>query len=171
MSYSTFLSTLTNRISSVCKAMAGLRERRIVSKPQLLSRLRYVNIVENCDETPQERNYRLKYEMLQDWNNEYWSANNELFEKEKKQYIIDNYGDSISEEEALTHDQLAPFYRSFLERNRDKHVNYNKVWYQAHVALLGSSLNAKLSRLKVNMTSQRPDRESHTDYLNKDSRP
>lgn len=152
MSFITHFSSLGNRCSSFCKSVGSLSERRIVSKPQILSRLRYVNIIKSCDETKQERAYRLKYESLQDWNNIYWSKNNELFEREKLEYIKKNFGDKISEDEALSHDQLAPFYRCFLERNRLKHVNYNKHWYKNHVALLFSSLNAKFSRLKLNIS-------------------
>lgn len=134
------------------RSIGGLRERRIVSKPQILSRLRYVNIVKRCDETDQEREYRNFYESLQNWNNNYWSENNELFNKEKNEYIERNFGTEKSKDEALSHDQLAHFYRTFLEKNRDKHVNYNKTWYKNHFALLASSVNAKLSRLKVNLT-------------------
>lgn len=157
MSPTTYFNLLTSRFAIACKSFGALSERRIVSKPQILSRLRYVNIVKRRDETDQERAYRVQYESLQDWNNRYWAENNELFTKEKNEYIEKIYGqEASSKEEALSHDQLATFYRSFLESNRDRHVNYNRIWYRNHVALLASSINAKLSRLKVNMTRSRP---------------
>lgn len=137
-------------ISKFWKSLGTLSEKRVVGKPQILSRLRYVNIVERHDETDQERSYRIQYENLQDWNNKYWAENNELFNRQKADYIKNNFGE-ISEEEALSHDQLASFYREFLERNRDKHVTYNRIWYKNHIALLSSSISAKLSRLKANL--------------------
>lgn len=141
-----FIST-----SKFWKSLGALSERRIVGKPQILSRLRYVNIVERPDETEQERLYRSQYDSLQEWNNKYWAENNELFNREKAKYIADNFGVVATEEQALSHDQLASFYREFLERNRDKHVEYNRIWYKNHIALLLSSTSAKLSRLKANL--------------------
>lgn len=155
MSFSTCLASITNRLYVVHRSIKALSERRIVSKPQMISRLRYVNIVKRCDETQEERDYRIQYDTLQDWNNKYWEENNDLFDREKKEYMKVNFGSSLTSEEALSHDQLAPFYRSFLERNREKHVTYNKVWYRNHLALLSSSLTAKMSRLRVDLTNNK----------------
>lgn len=135
------------------RSVAALSERRVVSKPQILSRLRYVNIIQRSDETFEEKHYRIRYQSLQDWNNKYWAENNELFNREKEKYIKERFGAEMSKEEALSHDQLAPFYRDFLERNRRKHVNYNRIWYKNHLALLSSSINAKLSRLKADLST------------------
>lgn len=132
------------------KSVGTLSERRVVSKPQILSRLRFVDIIKRPDETAEERAYRVKYEQLQDWNNKYWSENNELFNREKESYIRRNFG-HLNEEQALSHDQLATFYRDFLERNRDRHVNYNRTWYKNHISLLADSIEAKLSRLRANL--------------------
>lgn len=144
------MPSIVSNFLLLCKAVGTLSERRIVSKPQILSRLRYVDIVKRPDETQQEKAYRQKYEDLQDWNNKYWAENNELFNREKANYIREHFG-QIDEQQALSHDQLASFYRDFLERNRDKHVNYNRTWYKNHVSLLSTSINAKLSRLRANI--------------------
>lgn len=133
----------------------ALSERRVVSKPQIVSRLRHVKIIERGDETDQERLYRIQYQNLQDWNNNYWNENNELFNREKDGYIKAHFGEKTSNEEALSHDQLAHFYRTFLEQSREKHVNYNRTMYKNHLRLLISSLNAKLSRLKADVTTKR----------------
>lgn len=134
---------LINRLSFI----KSISERRVVSKPQSGSRLRFVNIIKPSDETEEERSYRLKYESLQDWNNRYWSQNNKLFDHEKDKFIESQ--NLTKDGQALSHDQLAGFYRTFLERNRRKHVAYNRIWYKNHVALLVSSIRAKLSRLKI----------------------
>jgi len=129
-------------------AFRSITERRIVGKPQILSRLRYVDIVKRCDETAEERAYRIQYESLQDWNNKYWAHNNELFNREKKSYIERHFG---HEDAALSHDQLGQFYRDFLDLSRERHVEYNKAWYRNHIALLANSINAKLSRIRANL--------------------
>lgn len=144
---------LTNRIWIVRNSLIAAKEQRIVSKPQKLSRLRYVNIVIPSDETEEERAYRLQYESLQDWNNKYWAENNELFTKAKQEYIKNNFSDVGSHEDALSHDQLAPFYKHFLEQNRQRHVNYNSIWYRHHLNLLHSSINAKISRFRANLST------------------
>ena len=138
-------------LSRIFKSLNALSEHRIVNKPHILSRLRHVNIVERPDETIEEKSYRTQYESLQDWNNKYWAENNEHFNRSKAEYIKSNFG-NINEEEALSHDQLASFYQEFLEQNRDKHVRYNNLWYRNHLALLNSSIHAKISRLKTNLT-------------------
>lgn len=153
MSPTTCLALITSRFFNICKLFTTLSERRVVSKPEILSRLRYVNIIERRDETDAERAYRAKYEELQTWNNRYWAENNETFQREKNEYIEKNFGPEVSKEEALSHDQLAAFYRYFLEKNRDKHVEYNKIWYRNHAALLSSSIEAKLSRFRANISA------------------
>lgn len=137
-------------MSRITQFIKTLGERRNVSKPQILSRLRYVNIIKRPDETEQERLYRERYNSLQDWNEKYWAENNAIFNKEKEEYIKKHHGES-SDDQALSHDQLAPFYRDFLNKNRAKHVLYNKTWYTNHISLLYSSLRAKTSRLNVDM--------------------
>lgn len=149
----TCLSSLTNKIWIVRSSLIALKEQRIVGKPQKLSRLRYVNIVIPSDETDEERAYRIEYESLQDWNNKYWAENNELFNKAKVDYIKKNFDHVGSDEDALSHDQLAPFYKNFLEQNRKRHVIYNRIWYKNHLALLSSSITAKISRFKVNLSA------------------
>lgn len=144
------MPSLVSSFVLFCKSVGTLSERRIVSKPQILSRLRYVDIIRRPDETAQEKAYRVRYEELQNWNNEYWAENNELFNMEKANYIRQNF-DQMDEEQALSHDQLASFYRDFLERNRERHVEYNRTWYRNHISLLKDSMNAKLSRLKANL--------------------
>lgn len=124
-----------------------MSEQRIVTKPQTSSRLRYVSIIERSNETAEEKTYRRQNERLQEWNDKYWAENNKTFTQERDDYIRRNFGDG----EALSHDQLADFYRDFLERNHIKHISYNRAWYRYHLSLLNSSFNAKLSRIRVNL--------------------
>lgn len=151
----TYLTCITNRLWLLRNSLTALSERRAVSKPQILSRLRYVSIMKRGDETEQERLYRIQYKNLQDWNNNYWNENNELFNREKELYIREHFNKEISNEEALSHDQLAHFYRTFLERNREKHVKYNRTMYKNHFTLLIRSINAKISRLRADVTTKR----------------
>lgn len=127
-------------MSRIIKFIKVISERRNVTKPQVLSRLRYVSVIRRPDELEEEKVYRERYNSLQDWNEKYWAENNELFNREKDKYIRENNGLSNS-------DQLAPFYREFSDRNRKRHVAYNKTWYMQIITLLGYSLKAKVARL------------------------
>lgn len=146
-------------MSKLFNLFKTLSERRNVSKPQILSRLRYVNVIKRPDETEQERLYREQYNNLQDWNEKYWAENNAIFNREKENYIKKHLrapnktspSTTADDQEALSHDQLAPFYRDFLNKNRQKHVSYNKTWYINHLTLLISSLKAKASRLNADL--------------------
>lgn len=146
-----FASFLVRSLLNIHKTIANLSEQRIVSKPQTTSRLRYVNIIKPVDETPYELAYRTQYVALQNWNDDYWTRNNDLFNKEKSEYINQNFGDRISAEEALSHDLLAPFYRSFLEKNMQRQIDYNKIWYRKLSLLLISAILAKVSRVKLTL--------------------
>lgn len=143
----------TTYLAVLAQLRRALSERRIVSKPQMLSKLRSVSVVSRCDETQEECSYRLQYESLQDWNNRYWSEHNQLFDLEKQEYIKKNFSQASTSDEALSHDQLAAFYSDFLERNRAKHVEYNSIWYRSLATLLENSMRAKISRLKVSLSS------------------
>lgn len=150
MTQATYLTYLFARFH---KYIGALSERRIVSKPQSVSRLRHVNIVKPIDETPQEKAYRTEYQSIQQWNNDYWSKNNDMFNREKSDYIQQHFGKDTSPEDTLNHDQLAPFYRYFLEKNRQRQIDYNRIWYRNHGLLLLSAIKAKTSRISRNFIS------------------
>ena len=51
---------------------------------------------------------------------------------------------------AITDDQMADFYREFMERNQRKHRQYNLQWYGHSVRLLGlAGLAAPLRLLRA----------------------
>lgn len=162
MTQTTFLGFLFGRVTHIQRSIGGLSERRIVSKPLTASRLRFVNIVKPVDETPQEYAYRIEYKKIQEWNNDYWARNNEMFNNEKSDYISKNFDNDESPEQALNHDQLAPFYQNFLEKNKARQKEYNKIWYRNHGLLLISAVKAKISRIQNNLfhrtDGDRPDR-------------
>lgn len=147
MSFNNSLSNLyKHRIGKVFKSLfTEIAEKIVVGQPHMLSRLRFVKIIRRQDETEAERLYRTKYEALQKWNNDYWAENNQRFQREKTDYVQRINSEN---EEVLSHDQLAPFYKDFLERNRIKNIDYNKLWYKLHTRLLISALKAKYSRLR-----------------------
>lgn len=57
---------------------------------------------------------------LQDWNHQYWETHNRQFNQQKELFL------SASKKKSATvsHDELAVFYKKFLDDNRDKHMKY-----------------------------------------------
>lgn len=60
---------------------------------------------------------------LQDWNQNYWENHNRLFNEEKDKFM--NREKEGKGTKALSHDELAVFYKRFLDENRAKHMQYS----------------------------------------------
>lgn len=97
------------------------------------------------DESPAEKRYRMMREEYQLWNHFYWEENNKQFQEEKAQYIIKQRLKKQNDSYGSSHEDLAPFYRDFLDRNYEKHITYNKQWYQKQFKLLLPALAAFLA--------------------------
>lgn len=96
-----------------------------VSSAHPVSNLRLIRRPVPDQESKAEKQLRLHQSELQDWNQKYWESHNQSF-NEKKQKFIDN---EISESDKIdgrqSYDQLAVFYKRFLDENRTKHMNYS----------------------------------------------
>ena len=56
--------------------------------------------------------------------------------------------------ETLTTDDLAEFYRQFLNDNREKHFKYNIEWHQKNIKLLWPGIKANLSKFGKQFTNK-----------------
>ncbi|KAI1285008.1 hypothetical protein HDE_12345 [Halotydeus destructor] len=139
------------RTSTVIKRrFSSLRTKQLVSTAHPVSNLRLIKEVPADDETLAERNYRIKRTELQDWNQSYWKEHNRAFFSEKEEYIksqLLKLKENASEDarHTVTYDELAHFYKRFLDDNNEKHVNYSREWYKRHILLLGPALRAYVS--------------------------
>ncbi|XP_034015819.1 cytochrome c oxidase assembly factor 8 [Thalassophryne amazonica] len=113
-----------------------------IGPPNPLSNLRPIvyHIPEN--ETDLEKRLRKLRQDTEDWNHEFWAKQNITFSKEKEAFIVSQLkakGLSAQDEEgrrrSLNTEEMASFYKRFLDDNRIKHANYNKEWYRRNFTI------------------------------------
>ncbi|XP_030299681.1 cytochrome c oxidase assembly factor 8 [Sparus aurata] len=113
-----------------------------IGPPNPLSNLRPIvyHIPEN--ETELEKRLRHLRQETEDWNHDFWTKQNVTFSKEKETFIISQLkakGLTVRDEQgrrrALNSEEMAVFYKSFLDKNRIRHANYNKEWYRRNFTI------------------------------------
>ncbi|XP_040916517.1 cytochrome c oxidase assembly factor 8 [Toxotes jaculatrix] len=113
-----------------------------IGPPNPLSNLR--PIVYHVPENESELEKRLRHlrQETEDWNHDFWTKQNITFSKEKDAFIISHLkakGLTVRDEQgrrrSLNSEEMAVFYKSFLDRNRTRHANYNKEWYRRNFTI------------------------------------
>ncbi|XP_029349785.1 cytochrome c oxidase assembly factor 8 [Echeneis naucrates] len=113
-----------------------------IGPPNPLSNLRPV--VYHVPENESELEKRLRHlrQETEDWNHDFWTKQNVSFSKEKEEFIISHLkakGLTVRDEDgrrrSLNSEEMAVFYKSFLDKNRTRHANYNKEWYRRNFTI------------------------------------
>ncbi|KAL7877697.1 hypothetical protein SRHO_G00043400 [Serrasalmus rhombeus] len=113
-----------------------------IGPPDRLSNLRPIiyHIPEN--ETPLERKLRHLRQETEDWNHEFWTHQNVTFSKEKEEYVHSQLKakglterDERGRKRTLNSEEMAVFYKHFLDKNCIKHASYNREWYQRNFTI------------------------------------
>ncbi|KAK2852734.1 hypothetical protein Q7C36_007935 [Tachysurus vachellii] len=113
-----------------------------IGPPDKLSNLRPIiyHIPEN--ETTLERKLRHLRQDTEDWNHDFWTRQNITFSKEKEEYIQSQLKakglterDENGRKRNLNSEEMATFYKHFLDKNYEKHAAYNKEWYQRNFTI------------------------------------
>uniref|UniRef100_A0A8C1IWQ4 Cytochrome c oxidase assembly factor 8 n=1 Tax=Cyprinus carpio TaxID=7962 RepID=A0A8C1IWQ4_CYPCA len=107
-----------------------------IGPPDRLSNLRPIiyHIPEN--ETPLERTLRHLRQDTEDWSHEFWTNQNFTFSKEKEEHVrsqLSSKGlserDDDGRKRTLSSEEMAVFYKHFLDKNMTRHASYNREWY------------------------------------------
>ena len=93
--------------------------RNAISSPHPVSNLRLIRPTILPDETKSEKAYREKWMALQKWNQSYWQDHNRSFFTQRDSFIKSKGPGQPS------YDELANFYKKFLEENHKKHLAYS----------------------------------------------
>ncbi|KAM4543142.1 cytochrome c oxidase assembly factor 8 [Odontesthes bonariensis] len=113
-----------------------------IGPPNPLSNLRPIvyHMAEN--ESELEKRLRNLRQETESWNHDFWTKQNISFSKEKEAFIISQLkakGLTLRDEggrrRSLNSEEMAMFYKSFLDRNRIRHTNYNKEWYRRNFTI------------------------------------
>ncbi|XP_078090191.1 cytochrome c oxidase assembly factor 8 [Mustelus asterias] len=113
-----------------------------VGPPDRFSNLRPIKFYSRKNESKLEQQLRNLRIGTQNWNQKFWSDQNITFNKERENFIHSSLkakGMGLRDEEGrkytLSAEEMAEFYKEFLETNYKKHVNYNKEWYKRNFTI------------------------------------
>lgn len=82
------------------------------------------------------------------WNHKFWKKHNTDFFKQKKNFSLKtSEKDMESKSENDISDEMSVFYKDFLDRNYELHMNYNRQWYKRNFGLLVLSLQASMKNI------------------------
>ncbi|KAJ7991084.1 hypothetical protein DPEC_G00293570 [Dallia pectoralis] len=113
-----------------------------IDPPDRLSNLRPIiyQIPENETELGKQlRNLRQETE---DWNHAFWANQNLTFNKKKEDFILSKLKekgitdrDEKGRKRTLNSEEMAVFYKRFLDENHVRHNSYNKEWYRRNFTI------------------------------------
>ncbi|XP_058471387.1 cytochrome c oxidase assembly factor 8 [Solea solea] len=113
-----------------------------IGPPNPLSNLRPIvyHVPEN--ESPLQRRLRTLRQETEDWNHQFWTKQNIAFNKEKHAFItsqLKEKGLGVRDENgrrrSLDSEEMAKFYKNFLDENTTRHANYNREWYRRNFTI------------------------------------
>jgi len=124
-----------------------------IGPPDPVSKIRPVQQFVPANEATLETMFRDKQASVLAWNHQYWKKHNKAFKKERRRFVAEQQqlqaGPPDAASAPVSDDQMAVFYRDFMERNQAKHRRYNWQWYGRNAQLLGlASLVAPLRLLR-----------------------
>ncbi|XP_071795917.1 COA8 family protein CBG23705, mitochondrial-like [Asterias amurensis] len=124
------------------------------------SNLRQIRFTERDNETETERAYREMREEIYVWNHTFWARHNQNFIEAKEHFVKEvlesKEGGLLDEDGArrvLSADEMAEFYKEFLQENQQILKQYNRDWYRRNTALLWPAFKVALQRQFRKLTS------------------
>ncbi|XP_070377729.1 COA8 family protein CBG23705, mitochondrial [Dermacentor albipictus] len=117
----------------------------VVSPPHPVSNLRHVVLPARPNESAAELLFREQYGAVQAWNQDYWSKHNAEFQRKKEEFTqhkLAEYKTRGTPRDSVPIEDMASFYKSFLNDNHQKHMQYNWAWYRKNIGLLMPALLA-----------------------------
>ncbi|XP_063356275.1 cytochrome c oxidase assembly factor 8 isoform X1 [Pelmatolapia mariae] len=140
-----------------------------VGPPNPLSSLRPIiyHIPEN--ETELEKRLRNLRQDTEDWNHNFWAKQNITFSKEKEAFIISQLKakgltlrDQDGRRRSLSSEEMATFYKNFLDKNRVRHANYNKEWYRRNFTITLLLARVTLNSMWRTVTERQSSKKNGT---------
>nr|XP_027195550.1 APOPT family protein Y39B6A.34, mitochondrial-like [Dermatophagoides pteronyssinus] len=136
--------------SSSSSSHKSKQKDKVSAIPHPTSKLRLFNYAVQENETDYEKRLRLRRIQIQNLNHEYWSKINTEFNQKKKNYVeneLKNRQSEMNFDSTQTHEELAQFYKKFLDDNHQRYISYNSQWYRNNLNLLWHSLIVSFIRL------------------------
>ncbi|XP_026196079.1 cytochrome c oxidase assembly factor 8 [Anabas testudineus] len=140
-----------------------------IGPPHPLSNLRPIiyHVPEN--ESGLERRLRHLRQETEDWNHEFWTKQNISFSKDKDTFITTQLkakGLTLHDEQgrrrSLNSEEMAVFYKGFLDKNRIRHANYNKEWYRRNFTITLLMARVALKNMWTTVTDKHNSKKNST---------
>ncbi|CAO3628934.1 unnamed protein product [Cunninghamella blakesleeana] len=116
----------------------------MIGIPDPISNLRPVKYYVKPNETPEEKEWRLLQQKMDEFNQSFWKNNNTMFAEAKHAYEQE----LIANGKEITAEALSIFYKDFLNKAYYRQMEYNKQWWKMNVGMLYPGLKATLRNLK-----------------------
>ncbi|XP_056151657.1 cytochrome c oxidase assembly factor 8 [Lampris incognitus] len=140
-----------------------------IGPPNPLSNLRPIIYHIHENETELEKRLRNLRQETEDWNHDFWTNQNISFRKEKDAFIISQLKkkglserDEQGRKRALDSEEMAVFYKSFLDQNKTRHANYNKEWYRRNFTITLLMGQVTLRKAWKTITERHSDKKKGT---------
>ncbi|KAM4723339.1 cytochrome c oxidase assembly factor 8 [Anableps anableps] len=137
-----------------------------IGPPNPLSNLRPIVYRIRENESDLEKQLRKLRQETEDWNHEFWTKQNVSFSKEKDAFIISQLnakGLTLRGEDgrrrSLSSEEMAIFYKNFLDRNRMRHADYNKEWYKRNFTITLLMARVALNSFWRTVTEEQPKKK------------
>ncbi|XP_037603000.1 cytochrome c oxidase assembly factor 8 [Sebastes umbrosus] len=140
-----------------------------IGPPNPLSNLR--PILYHVPENESELETRLRHlrQETEDWNHDFWTKQNISFSKEKETFIFSQLkakGLTVRDEEgrrrSLNSEEMAVFYKRFLDTNRERHSDYNKEWYRRNFTITFLMARVTLKNMWRTVTERHNNKKNST---------
>ncbi|XP_002730791.1 COA8 family protein Y39B6A.34, mitochondrial-like [Saccoglossus kowalevskii] len=122
-----------------------------IGPPDKLSNIRTVKYGIPENESKVKKEYRLMREETDKFNHLFWTEHNAAFIKAKEIFIeskLDGSGDKLVDEDGtkhvLTAEEMAEFYRDFLNCRHQELKDYNREWYKRNLQMLWPAIKANI---------------------------
>ncbi|XP_003463184.1 cytochrome c oxidase assembly factor 8 [Cavia porcellus] len=113
-----------------------------IGPPDRHSNLRPIHFYKPEKESLLEQKLRELRQETQEWNQQFWANQNLSFSKEKEDFIHARLrarglglGAESGPKGTLSAEDMADFYKEFLSKNFQKHMQYNRDWYRRNLAI------------------------------------
>ncbi|XP_062974187.1 cytochrome c oxidase assembly factor 8 [Elgaria multicarinata webbii] len=113
-----------------------------IGPPDRCSNLRPVIFYIPKHESQLERRLRELRQETQVWNQQFWANQNISFRKEKEEFVCSRLKakgvqlrDERGRKATLNAEEMAEFYKDFLNKNFKKHICYNRDWYKRNFVI------------------------------------
>ncbi|XP_058511478.1 cytochrome c oxidase assembly factor 8 [Ochotona princeps] len=125
-----------------------------IGPPDKHSNLRPVHFHVPERESPLQQKLRELRRETQQWNQQFWACQNLAFTKEKEEFIrsrLEAKGlgprTESGQKATLNAEEMADFYKEFLSKNFQRHMDYNRGWYRRNLIITFCMARVALERL------------------------